>query len=148
MSGNDQTFSFVNGRIGLLSPSIWKIRALCGVSVGIQVTAPGAYMADSDWPGRDEVTGGWTLPYCGLEYMLRRSDSGYSLSIDTRVILSRSPDGYDPDHGISVSIHPRPVFPMDSTNDQVSWFINTINSVFMPMNDSEKRFWIQELREL
>ncbi|GEM_PF-2728750 len=90
MSGNDQTFSFVNGRIGLLSPSLWKLRALCGVSVGIQVTAPGAYMADSDWPGRDEATGGWTLPYCGLEYMLRKSDSGYSLIIDSRVIFAEN----------------------------------------------------------
>jgi hypothetical protein len=88
MSGNDQTFTFVNGRLGLFSPAVWKLRALCGMSVGIQVTAPDMYMFDCDWPGRDDATGGWILPFCGLGFQLEEGDSGFSLSIDSRIFFT------------------------------------------------------------
>lgn len=88
MSGNNQTFTFINGRFGLFSSAVWKLRALCGMSVGIQVTAPDMYMSDSYWPGRDDATEGWTLPYCGLGFQLRESDSGYSVSVDSRIFFT------------------------------------------------------------
>ena len=93
MSGNDQTFSFVNGRIELLSPSVWKLQALFGISVGIQVTAPHMYMSDCDWPGRDEATGGWMLPYCGLIFKVKEGESGYSIAIDSRIIFTENEIG-------------------------------------------------------
>ena len=88
MSNIDQTFSYVNGRAGLFSPKVWKLRALCGMSVGMRVTAPDMYMSDCDFPGRDDATGGWILPFCGLGFQLEEGSSEYSLSIDSRIFFT------------------------------------------------------------
>ncbi len=88
MNGNDQTFTFFNTRLGLFSPQYLNMRVIGGASVGIQISAPDDYQLDSDWPGRDEATGSWLLPYCGLEYLLRETDSGYSVRIHSRAAFT------------------------------------------------------------
>lgn len=87
MSGNEQTFTYVNGRIGLFSSAVWKLRALCGMSCSLQVTAPKMYETDCDWPGRDSATGGGISPYCGIGFLLSEGSSGSSLSVVSKVFF-------------------------------------------------------------
>lgn len=89
LATNNFLISYVQSRIGMYSPRLWKLQLTCGAALFIPAIVPPEFYSDCSQDIDPSIQ--WYLsPFLGMDMLLKDNPIGYQYNLRTRVMFKEN----------------------------------------------------------